>query len=95
MDDLISRQAAVNLISQHTFYNDYDGIDMCSLVDGLRELPSAQQEIIRCGECKYWQTTWQNDWSPNYHYCPNVDGVRRNDFYCADAERRDDVHTEA
>lgn len=40
--DTISRRAAINLIGQHTFYNDYDDMDRCSLVDGLRKLPSAQ-----------------------------------------------------
>lgn len=54
------------------------------------EALSAQPEIIRCEECENWQTTWQNGWSPNYHYCAVVDGVRRNDFYCGDAERRND-----
>lgn len=45
-------------------------------------------ELVRCKECEYWDTSWQNDFAPNYHYCPLVDGTRRDDFYCADAERR-------
>ena len=57
------------------FYEDYE---------------DAQPDIIRCKDCKYWDTTWQNDYAPNYHYCPMIDGTRRNDFYCADAERRTD-----
>ena len=44
MSDPIDRQAAIDLISQHTFYDDYDDTDKCSLLDGLRELPSAQPE---------------------------------------------------
>ena len=47
-----------------------------------------QPEIIRCKDCEHWDTTWQNDFAPNYHYCPLVDGTRRDDFYCADAEMR-------
>lgn len=47
-----------------------------------------RDEIIRCKDCKHWETTWTNDFAPNYHYCPLVDGTRRDDFYCADAERR-------
>ena len=54
------------------------------------ELPSAQPEITRCKDCKNWDTTWTNNFSPNYHYCPMVDGVRKEDWYCADAERRTD-----
>ena len=57
------------------FYEDYE---------------DAQPDIIRCKDCKYWDTTWQNDYAPNYHYCPMIDSTRRNDFYCADAERRTD-----
>lgn len=50
----------------------------------------AEPDIIRCKDCKHWDTTWQNDYAPNYHYCPMIDSTRRNDFYCADAERRTD-----
>ena len=49
---------------------------------------SAQPEIVRCKDCGHWDTTWQNDFAPNYHYCSLVDGTRRGDFFCADAERR-------
>ena len=49
-----------------------------------------QPEIIRCKDCKNWDTTWQNDWAKNYHYCPLIDGTRNGDWYCADAERRTD-----
>lgn len=47
-------------------------------------------KVVRCKDCKNWDTTWQNDYAPLYHYCPMIDGTRRNDFYCADAERRSD-----
>lgn len=47
-------------------------------------------ELVRCKDCTHWDKTWTNDWSPDYHYCPMIDGVRKGDFYCADAERRTD-----
>ena len=50
----------------------------------------AMEEIIHCRDCENWDKTWTNDFSPNYHYCPMVDGVRKDNFYCADAERRKD-----
>ena len=50
----------------------------------------AEPQIIRCKGCKYWDTTWTNDFSPNNHYCPMVDGVRKEDWFCAYAERRTD-----
>ena len=58
----------------------------------LRNDPEAEWvEIVRCKDCINWDTTWTNDWTPNYHYCPIIDGVRKDNFYCADAERRTDV----
>lgn len=45
------------------------------------------EEIIRCRNCKNWDKTWTNDFPPNHHYCLMVDGVREDNFYCADAER--------
>ena len=82
MKDLIERQAAIDVAKQHWYKPDIAG--------ALTELPSAQPVIIRCKDCKYWDTTWTNDFSPNYHYCPMVDGVRKEDWFCADAERRTD-----
>ena len=47
-----------------------------------------QPEIIRCKDCKNWDTN--GNWADDGYYCPNVDGIRESDFYCADAERRTD-----
>ena len=54
------------------------------LTDAISKLP----EIIRCKDCENWDTTWQNDFAPNYHYCPMMDGTYSGDFYCAKSERR-------
>lgn len=98
MSDLISRQAAIALAD--TLKDDVpDDERIADAVmahnEGILEyqtklslLPSAQPEIIRCKDCEHWETSWQNDYAPNYHYCPLVDGTRRDDFYCADAERK-------
>lgn len=64
------------------------GLALETVEDAPIALPFVQSEIIRCKDCENWDTTWQNDFEPNYHYCPLVDGVRNADFYCADAERR-------
>ena len=63
--------------------DDYKGI-----MEYINDVPSTQPEILRCKECEHWDTSWQNDYALNYHYCPLVDGTRRDDFYCADAERK-------
>lgn len=52
--------------------------------------PKIVGKLIRCKDCKHWEKTWTNDWAKDYHYCLMVDGVRKVDFYCADAERRSD-----
>ena len=63
------------------------------VVELLKELRERrkQPEIIRCKDCENWDTTWQNDFAPNYHYCPMIDGSYRGDFYCGKSERRTDV----
>ena len=87
-------------IADNTDHNNWMDIAKCEkcadehrqVAEWLRELKQyrEQPEIIRCKDCKHWDTTWQNDYAPNYHYCPMIDSTRRNDFYCADAERRTD-----
>ena len=97
MDDLISRQAAIDAIDECYC----GGEDSCGepwiyqenaveAIQMIEPIPPAEPQIIRCKDCKNWDTTWTNDFSPNYHYCPMVDGVRKEDWFCADAERRTD-----
>lgn len=92
MDDLILRQAAIDAIK--ALWNDAPSAQHVSAMfdceDVIRALPSAQPEIIHCRDCKNWDKTWTNNFLPNYHYCPMVDGVRKDNFYCADAERREE-----
>ena len=98
MSDPIDRQAAITLPvmpKEHREYQTYNLDDAYEqgwfdLQECIENLPSAQPEIIRCRDCKHWDETWTNDWSPDYHYCPMVDGIHKGDFYCADAERRTD-----
>ena len=68
------------------------GIKISRILKLLRELQERrkQPEIIYCKDCENWDTTWQNDSAPNYHYCPMMDGSYSGDFYCAKAERRSD-----
>ena len=80
--DTIYRQDAIDVAKAHWYKPDIAG--------AIEQLPSAQSELIRCKNCEHWDTTWQNDWAKNYHYCPLIDGIRNGDWYCADAERRTD-----
>jgi hypothetical protein len=87
MDELISKRAAIKATWKDTGYTDPFNV-MTAIRDRIEQLPPAEPQIIRCKDCKNWDTTWTNDFSPNYHYCPMVDGVRKEDWFCADAERR-------
>lgn len=88
--DTIYRQAAIEAINHICPVDtEYD----CTLLDRvdvrcvLSDLPSAQPEIIRCKDCKWWS----ND---DYRECsnPNYDDgyVTPAGFYCGYAERRTD-----
>ena len=97
MDELISKRAVIEAIEKaranvgHNLERSI-GESIIEILDDVgrdvNRLPPAEPQIIRCKDCKNWDTTWTNDFSPNYHYCPMVDGVRKEDWFCADAERR-------
>lgn len=86
--DAVSRQAAIDLVTDMEFMNNTaKGI----LRDRLRKLPSAQPEIIRCKDCKYWHKEIHNGIEYfNFSSCDLNHGGDGNNFYCADAERRTD-----
>ena len=84
-DDLISRQVTINVVGDWI----YNPEDLRYHKDVINSIPAAQPEIIRCKDCKHWDTEWSVSES-GAHYCPMVDGNRNSDFYCADAERRTD-----
>ena len=93
MDDLISRQAAIDALryAQHRFTVadeaggmgtvkwSEDVIYFAAAERVLSELPSAQPEITRCKDCEHWT----ND------DCPFAWG-KVEDAFCSYAERRTD-----
>ena len=94
--DLISRQQAIDAVkSRKTAEQSSVGImrnavvDFC--VDIIKKLPSAQPEIIRCKDCKYW-----NNGSCEYReHAVNCQDYMVGDIeteaehFCGYAERRD------
>ena len=54
MQDLISRQAAINELNAkyHGMISD-ESMKIYQIINWLDNLPSAQPEIIRCKDCKY------------------------------------------
>ena len=77
MDDLISRQAAIDALKPCA------GVGNRAL-DKLRALPSAEPEIIRCKNCK-----WFGDFGCAIRIVDDSDKPTENDF-CSFAERRTD-----
>ena len=79
MNDLISRQAAIDELFH---VDENNGLSIVA----IRNLPSAQPEIIRCKDCKYWERKSICD-----GYCDEMSiyGCDE-DFYCGYAERKTD-----
>ena len=88
MDELISRQAAIDALRKMQTYKLFSGDDML-LIDQagaqteLMLLPSAQPEIVRCKDCKHFAGEGM--------YCSCDIIVQFDHFYCYHAERRQDV----
>ena len=74
-NDCISRHAAIELIERMKPYHQ-EADDIAEMIDNM---PSAQPEVIRCKDCKYYD--------PNDHCY--LQGAEANDF-CSYAERRTD-----
>ena len=80
MQDLISRQAAIDAIRGEIEINGYSHV-----VDVLEQLPSAQPEITRCKDCKFYRQEIDMCDEP-YSTAHNV--VHEDDF-CSKAERKE------
>ena len=81
-DDLIERQAAIDALHMHLMYRMGTDSNKKRLDEWINNLPSAQPEIIRCKECKFWGAR---------ELCQIWDEYISNEsFYCGCAERRTD-----
>lgn len=96
MSDLINRQDAIEAcesIRRSAIIEDGEPLVRKSAVKYvLEKLPSAQPEIIRCNDCKYWNEGNCN--CPDIRVdCPDYyvgDIVTEEDFYCGFAKRREE-----
>ncbi|MBQ3991000.1 MAG: high-potential iron-sulfur protein [Bacteroidales bacterium] len=92
MYDLISRQAAIDVIEAGRLTK---LIEAEVAVNGLKALPSAQPEIIRCKNCRHWTRTHGDDWW-GVGDCDVFDKhLVMCEGYCAWAERRTDANADA
>ena len=94
MDDVISRQAAIehlkkrlyetalNNVTEHPYYEEMADNRVSVW---LKEVPSAQPEIIRCRDCKHGILTETSD----ERYCWLHRMCHFEDYYCADGRRKE------
>ena len=80
MDDLISRQAAIDAVIKR---DANCGIDSAEV---LRSLPSAQPEIIRCKDCKHYKA-YEYTGILACHYVIGCTVEKKPDDFCSRAER--------
>ena len=94
MSDLISRQTAIDAvlsIGNIAKLTDGDAVIRMSAVNYvLRNLPSVQPEIIRCGQCKYAEVADKEDAQDGYTCQFHRGSIWFSGSYCSWAERRDD-----
>ena len=84
MNDLISRQAAIDAIMGEPTDAHYPSW----YAERLEQLPSVQPEIIRCKDCRYYQDN--NDGYPHINCKWDANETPDADDFCSGAERRTD-----
>ena len=94
MDDTIYRQAAIDAFCKECYDTDGEICDrdnVCGNVMILKNMPSAQPEIVRCKDCKFADCYVSSDGVMRC-YCMSH-GSSGHDIYqdyCSYAERRTD-----
>ena len=90
-DDLISRQLAINAIEKKAYRHTY----LDQIIDIVSELPSAQPDIIRCRDCKYWREHKYSKETKRYiPFCGFNAIYTKADDFCSSVERRTDEQTD-
>lgn len=96
MSDLISRRAAIEIVDFEC--GEWKGLAK-TIEKRLSDLPSAQPELIRCKDCKWWgyddddgavrvcHAAKHGHMSSNWSIM--IYRTHKGDFYCADAERKE------
>ena len=86
MDDLISRQTAIDVLDRNHILGQgllNDTLD--HIADAIMALPSAQPEIIRCKDCEWWEK--QKDSLQGR--CELMQMYPTGAWYCGNAQRRE------
>lgn len=68
--------------SVETILNQFiDDIDHAPTVDAV--------EVVRCGDCKYWDTIAGSTFAPMHHQCKVIRLMTTGTWYCPSGERKD------
>ena len=112
--DTISRKAAIDALVAETIYTEeelreyYEANShrnewvngIYEAIEAIKQLPSAQPEIIRCKDCKHWipydwmfSEVWQsrniNDYPEDEIGCNYCDMAMKANDFCSRAERKE------
>jgi len=72
----------------------YEGLDLHKVErvkhDAL-ELLKAQENIVRCKACKYWDDTSEGRYIGGWCFCDRLKFSTSPDWYCADGEEKTDA----
>ena len=100
MSDLISRQAAIDIIEDFPHGDVWNVESMEEMVYRIKLLPSAQPEVIKCKDCKHWMPyewmfneVWQSqnidDYPEDEISCNYCDVHMKSSDFCSQAVRRE------
>ena len=104
MNDLISRQAAIDALRNYLVGKNVpcDGTLTCRLIENevINKLPPIQPDIVRCKDCKHWipydwmfSEIWQSknreDYLEDDIGCDCCDMAMKASDFCSRAERRE------
>ena len=86
-NELVTKGAAIDAQEAYMADHPLDGYeDELALIDILRNLPSAQPEIIRCKDCREFRRWIDTDIT----FCDLTESERDALDFCSRAERRTD-----
>ena len=96
-DDTIRRQAAIDALDGKIEITGRTNAEAVKgyvrlVKDRLERLPSAQPEIIRCKDCRYYQDN--NDGYPHINCKWDANETPDADDFCSGAERRTDERSD-
>ena len=81
-EDCVSRKSVIRLL--------HSGYHSKSMIEEVKELPSAQPDIIRCRDCKYWREHKYSKETKRYiPFCGFNAIYTKADDFCSRAERKE------